>query len=473
MPAPPRPSSAGISASSSKNTDISTTAVNLGTIHAVGAANDPGFGSTGVEINAGATIVNGSPTDTTALIAADESGVTSGAVGTVSHGVQLGDGATLANYGTVTGSGQGAFVTYGATIVNGPNGDTAACCPAGAPASTASAPPASPSPISAPSPAPAPPASASPSPASPSDTLVDAGAITGAGGTAIAFGGTGTNLLVVDPGASFSGAVIGVASASNTLELASAASTGTLVGLGGSITNFGAIAFDAGAKWFIAGTPGGLSGSIGGFTHHDTIEVSGVTATGSVFLSGALVLSETSGHVVLNLTGNFATADFIVTNTAGGADVTLACFAAGTRIHTEAGETPVENLRINDRLPTLCGHRLARIVWLGHRTVDCRRHPRPHEVFPVRIRAHAFGPNLPHRDLRLSPDHAVWLDGVPGPGPPPHQRPHHPAGTGGGDHLLPRRTSRPRRHRRRGLACESFLDTGNRRLEAAREAVLS
>jgi biotin carboxylase len=31
---------------------------------------------------------------------------------------------------------------------------------------------------------------------------------------------------------------------------------------------------------------------------------------------------------------------------------------------------------------------------------------------PVRIAAHAFGPGAPHRDLLLSPDHAILAEGV-------------------------------------------------------------
>jgi hypothetical protein len=49
------------------------------------------------------------------------------------------------------------------------------------------------------------------------------------------------------------------------------------------------------------------------------------------------------------------------------------------------------------------------VRWLGHRRVDCRRHPRPGDAWPIRVRAGAFGENLPHRDLSLSPDHAVFV----------------------------------------------------------------
>ena len=54
----------------------------------------------------------------------------------------------------------------------------------------------------------------------------------------------------------------------------------------------------------------------------------------------------------------------------------------------------------------------APIVWLGHRAVNCRAHPKPETVWPVRVAAGAFGAGVPARDLYLSPDHAVFVNGV-------------------------------------------------------------
>jgi hypothetical protein len=89
----------------------------------------------------------------------------------------------------------------------------------------------------------------------------------------------------------------------------------------------------------------------------------------------------------------------------------IACFAAGTLIATEHGEVPVETLCIGDLLRTAEG-RLESVTWIGHRQIDCRRHPDPRKVQPVRIAAGAFAPNVPTRDLFLSPDHAVFIDDV-------------------------------------------------------------
>ena len=92
-------------------------------------------------------------------------------------------------------------------------------------------------------------------------------------------------------------------------------------------------------------------------------------------------------------------------------EVVVACFAEGTRIRTPRGDVRVEALRVGDHVATACGES-RKVVWLGHRRVDCRLHPRPRAVWPVRVAAHACGPGLPHADLLLSPDHAVYLGGV-------------------------------------------------------------
>lgn len=89
-----------------------------------------------------------------------------------------------------------------------------------------------------------------------------------------------------------------------------------------------------------------------------------------------------------------------------------ACFAAGTRISTERGVTPVEQLRVGDRVHVATGRQPQPVVWIGRRHVDCSRHPRPRLVWPVRIAAGACGWRRPRRDLFLSPDHAIYLGGV-------------------------------------------------------------
>jgi hypothetical protein len=95
----------------------------------------------------------------------------------------------------------------------------------------------------------------------------------------------------------------------------------------------------------------------------------------------------------------------------GFGDFAAPCFAAGTRIATARGEVAVEGLRIGDRVLALRTGRFVPITWIGRRRVECRGHARGHDLWPVRIAAGAFAPDMPHRDLRLSPDHAVYVEG--------------------------------------------------------------
>jgi hypothetical protein len=88
----------------------------------------------------------------------------------------------------------------------------------------------------------------------------------------------------------------------------------------------------------------------------------------------------------------------------------IVCFLAGTRIATPTGETPVETLAVGDLVLTADG-RAAPVKWVGIQTV-ATLFADPLRAFPIRITAGALGPNLPLRDLLVSPDHALFLDGA-------------------------------------------------------------
>ena len=87
------------------------------------------------------------------------------------------------------------------------------------------------------------------------------------------------------------------------------------------------------------------------------------------------------------------------------------CFAEGTLLATTRGLVAVEDLVEGDEMITASGA-VRPAIWIGSRQVRCERHPNPDLVNPVRVRAGAFGDGVPSRDLRLSPGHAVWVDGV-------------------------------------------------------------
>jgi hypothetical protein len=86
------------------------------------------------------------------------------------------------------------------------------------------------------------------------------------------------------------------------------------------------------------------------------------------------------------------------------------CFARGTRILTTSGYAPVETLRPGDLVVTITG-KSAPLRWVGWRSIDLADHHRPNAVRPIRIKAGAISDQIPARDIRLSPDHALLFGG--------------------------------------------------------------
>jgi autotransporter passenger strand-loop-strand repeat protein len=138
-------------------------------------------------------------------------------------------------------------------------------------------------------------------------------------------------------------------------------------------------------------------------------------ASATIDSNDVLTVSAGGQTYTQQLVGDYTGSAFVVApDLVGGTTVTLngaACYRAGTLILTDRGEVAIENLAVGDKAITVTGKAVP-ITWIGHRHVDCRLHPRPEQVWPVRIAAYAFGPDTPHRDVWLSPDHAVFVADV-------------------------------------------------------------
>lgn len=86
------------------------------------------------------------------------------------------------------------------------------------------------------------------------------------------------------------------------------------------------------------------------------------------------------------------------------------CFLRGTRILTPHGEVAVEDLAVGDVVHTeLLGS--APIRWIGSGCALATR-GRRNAATPVIIRKSALADNVPHRDLRITKGHSLYIEGV-------------------------------------------------------------
>lgn len=93
-----------------------------------------------------------------------------------------------------------------------------------------------------------------------------------------------------------------------------------------------------------------------------------------------------------------------------GAEFSFAqCFAEGTRIATPTGEVAVETLVPGDLVLTADG-RAVPVLWVGVQTL--RRGFAHEDRAPIRITQGALGGGLPHRELVVTSDHGMVLDGM-------------------------------------------------------------
>ncbi|MBV9783115.1 MAG: Hint domain-containing protein, partial [Acidisphaera sp.] len=278
-------------------------------------------------------------------------------------------------------------------------------------------------------------------------------------------GGAAAGDITVDPGvvATGAGTIEGTVIDNGTLTDVRTSLTLTGTELGSGTLRMG------GTADLVLDAAQGITGSISGFSTGQTLDLANVHfASVSLGYSGN-TLTVTDGTTTANLDigpgytlGDFST----LADSNGGTEIftsqVMPCYLAGSRILTTRGEIAVEALAVGNIAITASG-RHAPIAWIGRREVDCRHHPQPERVMPVRIRAGAFGKATPSRDLLLSPDHAVLAESV----------------------LIPVRCLvegvsivQERVHRAayfhveldrhdllvaEGLAAESYLDSGNRR----------
>ncbi len=87
------------------------------------------------------------------------------------------------------------------------------------------------------------------------------------------------------------------------------------------------------------------------------------------------------------------------------------CLVRGSFIETAAGDVAIEHLAAGDLIRTEDG-RFTPVRWIGRRSYAKPADVLwPRNVDPVLVKASAVAPGVPSRDLLLSPQHALFLDG--------------------------------------------------------------
>jgi hypothetical protein len=87
------------------------------------------------------------------------------------------------------------------------------------------------------------------------------------------------------------------------------------------------------------------------------------------------------------------------------------CFLRGTAIMTPAGEVRIEDLRVGDLVETVRGQAMP-VKWIGRQRYRKNAASWQKSVMPIRVARNALAEGVPHRDLYLSPSHALYIDGV-------------------------------------------------------------
>ena len=218
--------------------------------------------------------------------------------------------------------------------------------------------------------------------------LTDIGALTGAVDAA-----SGAGAIVVSGGARLS---IAGAAAGPTIEYG---------GVGGRVV------LGTGVASTLAS---GLTAAITGFGVGDGLDLAGLalSSVGAVHVAGASVtVVDAAGETLAALTLSGAFSQLLAVADGAGGTAIVACYAHGTRIAVPGGERPVQDLRADDEVLT-SGGRVRRVRWAGRRSYGARFLAANPQLRPIRFCAGSLGGGLPRRDLLVSPEHAMFLEGV-------------------------------------------------------------
>jgi hypothetical protein len=158
---------------------------------------------------------------------------------------------------------------------------------------------------------------------------------------------------------------------------------------------------------------GELSGTELGYFEGTDSSTTGFTYVGTFTQGGVIgvVVQTSDGFFVYSdgiLTDGDGTSDGETVTTFDNATAYVLCFCGGTEIATPSGIQKIEDLRIGD-LVEVVGKAPQEIRWIGRqlRMID---HSKVNT--PIKVNAGALSEGVPSKDLFVSPDHAIFFDGL-------------------------------------------------------------
>lgn len=91
-----------------------------------------------------------------------------------------------------------------------------------------------------------------------------------------------------------------------------------------------------------------------------------------------------------------------------------ACFTVDFTVATPSGETPIQSLKVGDDVFAYCDKspKKVKIIRIGHTHINAKVSlPNDQAGYPVRILKNAIADEVPYKDLLITPEHCLFLNG--------------------------------------------------------------
>ena len=89
------------------------------------------------------------------------------------------------------------------------------------------------------------------------------------------------------------------------------------------------------------------------------------------------------------------------------------CYVSGSHIRAASGDVAIDTIRVGQDVVVIRDGRqcLESVKWIGHCRIDLSRHAYREQAAPIRLRKGCIGDNQPDRDLFVSPEHCLVIEG--------------------------------------------------------------